>query len=265
MALQEKLDTLDLEADLEEYQQLRKDWKEISADIRKQERALAKLRKNATPSKEAAEATKASPSITRAKKKKQDQEAMPAPAPVDPDERKSQKGSNNSTPKTKKKGRSVGKDSQKQPAGKASTQLSLEDSFKASTYDIRDQLTLPTAEQVELSALKASQAVEESEEQGRTHADITRHLASLPDNAPGLVEGSSPSKRSTKATLAEILSPPSSRRAQPSGVAAPSGRRGSRSRAGTQGEVNNLSLHKQNQATHENENNKAGGEEEPLL
>ena len=158
MALQEKLDALDLEADLEEYQQLRKDWKDISADIRKQERALAKLRKNATPSKEAAEATKASPSVTRtrARKKQQDQEAMPAPAPVVPDERKSQGGSNNSTPKTKKKGR---KDSQKQPSGKASTQLSLEDSFKAGTYDIRDQLTLPTAEQVELSAEEAEEAV----------------------------------------------------------------------------------------------------------
>ena len=263
-ALQEKLDALELEYDMEEYQQLRKEWKDISADIRKQEKALAKLRKSATPSKEAAEATKTSPSLTRtrARKKQQDQEAMPAPAPVVPDERKSQGGSNNSTPKTKKKGR---KDSQKQPSGKASTQLSLEDSFKAGTFDIRDQLTLPTEEQVELSAREASQAVEESEERGRTHADITRHLASLPDNAPGLVEGSSPSKRSGKATVAEILSPPSSKKAQPSGVAAPSGRRGSRSRAGTQGEVSNLSLLKQNQATHENENNKAVGEEEPLL
>ena len=58
-ALQEKLDALELEYDLEEYQQLRKEWKDISVDIRKQEKALAKLRKNATPSKEAAEATKA--------------------------------------------------------------------------------------------------------------------------------------------------------------------------------------------------------------
>ena len=158
-ALQEKLDGLILEADLEEYHLLRKEWKDTSADLRNHEKALVELRKNAN--KEADEATQPSPrNVTRAQKKKKDQEAMPAPAPVDPDERKSQKENKNNTPRTKKKGRSVWKDFQRQPPGKASTQLSLEDSFNAGgTYDIRDQLTLSVAEQVELSAEEAEEAV----------------------------------------------------------------------------------------------------------